>query len=93
MFEPTSSSNEESIRAFWRTYTVWMKTATEEELVQLEAALANLKTAEVMPIVSAIRLVLCDEQSAWELPESLIQRLEEASRPVAQATADAYELR
>ncbi|MBW8830743.1 MAG: hypothetical protein JF606_15200 [Burkholderiales bacterium] len=86
MFQPTTTSNEESIRTFWRAYMAWIKTATDEEVVRLEAALTNLQTAEVMPIVRAIRLVLRDDLATRELPASLMQQLEEASWPAAQAT-------
>ena len=87
MNQPIPSQNDdESSRTFWRAYLAWLKTATADELAQLERALANLQTVEVMPMVRAIRLVLRDEQATRALPASLVQRLEEVNWPGAQAT-------
>lgn len=71
--------------AFWRHYERWLFSASVEELAQLEAALAQFKSAEVQSLAVLIRTALKDEAQRRQYPASLLSPLEEANWPDAAA--------
>jgi len=72
-------------RMFWTQYIDWTASASVEELEQLQAALDNFTTHEVVPISRLMRQVLADQQQRRQLPATLVSQLEAANWPVAQA--------
>ena len=87
MNQPIATTKVAETKQFWRTYNTWLSTASDDELFQLEQSLQTLQTHEVMQLAKAIGLALRDEQSRRALPASLVQQLQEAHWPAAQATA------
>ena len=81
--QPDSDQNDR--KAFWRAYLAWLAQASEQELEELVAVLTANLTAEVRPLVSALRDAMCRETNRRDLPPGLVQQLEAASWPAAQA--------
>ena len=72
---------------FWPAYLGWQRSATVEELRQLEVALEALPPTEVMPLQKAIRLAMCDAQVHSMVPTGLMERLRHLQWPAGRAVA------
>lgn len=75
----------DSRKAFWHAYLDWLATASEGDLEELASVLTANVTTEVRPLISALRDAMRQEATRRGLPQSLIQQLQAANWPAAQA--------
>lgn len=71
----------EERNAFWRHYEQWVLKASDDDLLQLQAALDTYGTFEVQSLVSLIRQVLQNEVRKREFPASFLAPLQAANWP------------
>ena len=82
---PVLDLSDEHLKKFWLTLSDWMSRASDAEMDQLQASLAQLKTPTVTPLRGVVARMLRDEQQKRSLPQSLVWRFAAANWPVAQA--------
>lgn len=83
---PLAKLTGQQLVTFWYQFEAWQLNATTDELEELQAALDNFTTNEVVSIVKVLRQALTDEQQRRQLPASLVQQLEGVSLLGARAT-------